>query len=259
MRTWTPVLIAAAALTLAAVGPASAQHATKYVRCCFDVEVHATFELDNTWNDPPSTFSGPTSHGFLVNWLGEGVYEYVESHGKGTLKPVAVRPRVAAYLYDHDAGAATGTCLRSLTTSGDIVHWQQHWLAAHGPLVQMQGARITVAAGAPFQAHLAVCGGTFPEDVHSNAAAAKFGLQGPWSYTGAAPTTTHMRTTRREFTQKVYVRNTFVMEHGTPPHETDGRSNCFLLITVFRGAALKHHVASFNRRFPLSSKGFVPA
>ena len=250
--------VGAAALVLGVTVPAAADQSGTHVRCCFDVEIHATFELDNTWSDPPTDFTGPTSHGFLVRWIGEGVYEYGEKAGKPFLKPVGAKPRLAAYLYDHDAGAATGTCLRSLSTSGDVTTWERHWLPARTTLLHIGPGKLAIAAGAPFAGHLATCGGTFAEDVHADTSAAKYGLQGPWSYAGKSPLRAQLRK-GSQFVTNAYTRNVFTQLHGTPPHETDGHSNVILTFEWFRPAKLESHVRSFNNHFPLDSRGFVSA
>ena len=258
MGRWKAVLVAGAALALAAALPASARDDATKVRCCFLVTVNETFELDNAWHNPPSTFTGPSSHGFLVTWAAHGIYEYAEHNGKPRLEAVGVRPRIAAYLNDHDSGAAVGNCLHILSTSGDIPNWPTHWLAVHGTLLRIAPGKLSISAGPPFQAHLATCGGTFTEDAHSDTSAAKFGMQGPWSYSGHAPKRVQLRSAKG-FVTNVYTINHNVPEHGTPPHETDGHSNAIVTFFWFRPALLKNKSAAFNIQYKLNSSGFRPA
>jgi hypothetical protein len=266
MRRGTALLAAVALMVLAAAIPASAQRdgtaapRATFIRCCFEVKVNVTFELDNSWHNPPSDFPGPTSHGFLVTWVADGLYRYVE-HANGRtreLDPVGPAARIAAYLYDHDAGNPAGTCLRSLTTSGNVATWPAHWLRARTRVVQLGSSGVRIQAGPPFASHLAHCGGTFVEDVHSNTPAAKYGMQGPWSYLGHAPSRAQLRR-GGVVVLNAYTVNYFTAEHGTPPHETDGHSNCILTFRPFDDAALGANIRAFNSRHPLNSKGFVPS
>ena len=117
---------------------------------------------------------------------------------------------------------------------------------------------LTAEAGPPFKGHLAVCGGTFTEDIHSDTPAAKFGMQGPWSYVGRVPTRNQLRH-GRIFVLTAYKANKFVEEHGTPPHETVGHSNCILTFRWFAKGDLQKNIRAFNRSYRLTSRGFVTA